>query len=108
MADTSKSPTSHQLARGCPQEPLDSLYGIDASHPTAELGRPASLVLFDDNNPPKIVPIGYTGMGGLIILDTAPGESRGAIFLKQAFGDFHYLADGIEAFFGLLREPTGG
>ena len=45
-------------------------------------------------------------MGGLIILDTAPGEGQGAIFLKQARGDFHYLVDGIEAFFALLREPT--
>ena len=32
----------------------------------------------------------------------------GEIFLKQAFGDFHVLADGIEEFFGLLREPTWG
>ncbi len=47
-------------------------------------------------------------MGGLIILDTAPGEGRGDIWLKQAFGDFYYLADGIEEFFGLLREPTSG
>jgi hypothetical protein len=65
-------------------------------------------VLFDDNDPPKILPIGGTPMGGLIILDTAPGEGRGDIWLKQAFGDFYYLADGIEEFFGLLREPTSG
>lgn len=46
-------------------------------------------MLFDDNDPPKILPIGDTAMGGLIILDTAPGEGRGTIYLKQAFGDFY-------------------
>ncbi len=37
---------------------------------------------------------------------TAPGDGRGTIYLKQAFGDFYYLADGIEEFFSLLRDPT--
>jgi hypothetical protein len=45
-------------------------------------------------------------VGGLIILDTAPGEERGSIFLKQAFGDFYYLTDGIERFFALLRDSS--
>jgi hypothetical protein len=44
-------------------------------------------------------------MGGLIILVTEQ-EGRGTILLKQAFGESHYLAEGIEEFFGLLREPT--
>ena len=65
------------------------------------------MALFDNNDPPQIVPIGHTGMGGLIILATRP-EDRGTIFLKQAFGGFYYLADGIEEFFGLLREPPWG
>jgi hypothetical protein len=62
-------------------------------------------VLFDDNDPPKILPIGDTPLGSLIILDTAPGEGCGTIYFKQAFGDFYFLADGIEDFFDLLREP---
>lgn len=45
-------------------------------------------------------------MGGLIILDTVPGEGRGEIYYKQAFGEFYWLAEGIEEFFTLLREPT--
>jgi SMI1-KNR4 cell-wall len=101
-----KCPEITPVGDGCPQATLDSLYGIGASHRTAELGRPQSIALFDDNDPPKIVPIGYTGMGGLIILDTAPGEGQGTIFLKKEFGDFYYLTDGIEDFFALLREPT--
>ena len=96
------------VGEGCPLEVLEILCGIGASHEEAELGMPSDIALFDDNDPPKIVPIGYTGMGGLIILDTAPGEGQGAVFLKKEFGDFFYLTDGIEEFFGLLRDPPWG
>lgn len=95
------------VSADCPQEELAFLNGIGASHWEAELGAPPTLALFDDNDPPQIVPVGETEMGGLIILITR-AEGRGQIFLKQAFGDFYYLADGIEPFFGLLREPTWG
>ena len=91
---------------GCPTECLDSLFGIGASRPRIELGREADIALFDDNNPPKIIPIGLTAVGGLIILDTAPGDGNGCIFLKQAWGNFYYLTDSIEGFFALLREPA--
>ena len=101
-------PEIDPVGEGCPQATLAIMYGIGASHWEAELGDPSTLAIFDDNDPPKIVPIGYTGMGGLIILDTAPGDGRGAIFLKQAWGDFYYLTEGIEEFFALLREPTWG
>jgi len=43
---------------------------------------------------------------GLILLDTAPREGRGTIYLKQAFGDYCYLAGGIEEFSDLLHQPT--
>jgi hypothetical protein len=101
-----KCPEIAPVGQNCPLETLQILYGIGASHVEAELGLPRRTALFDDNNPPKIIPIGSTGMGGLIILDTAPGEGRGDIFLKQAFGDFYYLTEAIEAFCALLREPT--
>lgn len=101
-----KCPEITPVGDGCPQETLRALNGIGASHPSAELGSELDLSLFDDNSPPKILPIGHTGMGGLIILDTAPGDGQGAIFLKQAYGDFYYLTDGIEDFLALLREPT--
>jgi len=95
------------VGEGCPQETLEILFGIGASHWEVELCNPPTMALLEDNDPPLIVPIGYTGMGGLIILITEP-EGRGEIFLKKAFGDFYYLTDGIEEFFGLLREPTWG
>ena len=90
---------------GCPQATLEMLFGMGAPHRVAELGRLSHLSLFDDNDPPIILPIGSTGMGGLIILITEP-ENCGNVFLKQEFGDFYYLADGIEEFCELLREPT--
>lgn len=90
---------------GWPQSLLTCLHGIGATHRDAELALPRRLALFDDNDPPRILPIGHTPMGSLIILVTEP-EGRGEIFLKQAYGDFYYLADGIEEFFALLHEPT--
>jgi hypothetical protein len=99
-----REPEITAVSEGCPRDGLTCLHGIGASHPYSELAQPRVLALFDDNDPPTIVPIGDTGMGGLIILITDP-EGRGEIFLKQAFGDFYYLADGIAGFFGLLREP---
>ena len=93
------------VREGCPPSLLTCLHGIGASHWEAELGHSLYLDLFDDNNPPKIMPIGHTPMGSLIILVT-DSEGRSEIFLKQAYGAFHYLADGIEEFFTLLREPT--
>jgi hypothetical protein len=72
-----KRPEIAPVGEGCPLEALESLYGIGASHPTSELGDPGHIGLFDDNEPPKIFPIGATPMGDLIILDTAPGLSYG-------------------------------
>ncbi|HVU89421.1 MAG TPA: SMI1/KNR4 family protein [Pirellulales bacterium] len=89
---------------GCPLETLTYMSGIGASHPGAELGRDDLLSVFDGNVPPIIVPIGYTGLGSLVILRTGD-EEHGAIYLKEAFGGFHYLAEGIEGFFDLLRSP---
>jgi hypothetical protein len=83
-----KCPEITPVGDGCPLETLQILFGIAASHQEAELATPGDMLLFDDNVPPKIVPIGRTGMAGLIILDTAPGEGQGAIFLKKAFGEF--------------------
>jgi hypothetical protein len=99
-------PVITPVGPGCPTECLDSLFGIGASHPYSELGDPGDIGLFDDNDPPKIVPIGRTAVGGLIILDTAPGDEKGSVFLKQAWGDFYYLTESIDEFFSLLREPT--
>jgi SMI1 / KNR4 family (SUKH-1) len=93
------------VVEGTPMDALTSLSGIGASHRESELGDPTAIALFDDNDPPKIVPVGDTEMGGLIILVTEP-EGRGEIWMKEALGTFYYLADGIAAFFDLLRTPT--
>jgi SMI1 / KNR4 family (SUKH-1) len=100
-----KKPEIEPVGEECPLEVLAFLHGIGASHWEAELASDFYLALFDDNNPPLFVPIGSTGSGGLILIVTE-AEGHGEIFLKQAFGDFHYLAEDIEEFFALLREPT--
>lgn len=91
---------------GCPEDALEYLCGIGASHDTSELGNEHYLNLFDDNDPPQVVPIGSTSLGGLILLDTAPGDERGMIYLKVAFGSSYFLADGIDEFFGLLHSSA--
>jgi hypothetical protein len=90
----------------CPVDGLTFMRGIGATEPVAELARKRDLALFDDNDPPQVVPIGDTMMGNLILLITHPDE-RGCIVLKKAFSDqSFFLAEGIEEFFGLLREPS--
>ena len=93
------------VGENCPRCALDFMSGIGASHWESELGRSNALALFDDNDPPKIAPIGGTAMGSLIVLITEP-EGRGEIWLKEAFSRFYFLADGIAGFFDLLRTPT--
>lgn len=90
----------------CPEDRLTELYGINASEPSAELATPSSLSTFTDNDPPQIIPIGYTLMGNMLILINRE-EDRGYILLKKAWSqDYFTLASSIEEFFGLLRTPT--
>jgi hypothetical protein len=97
-------PEIEQVGEGFPRDSLRNLFGIRATHEEAELGLPRRTFLFDDNDPPKILPIGLTGTGGLIILDVAPGDGQGDIFLKVPFGGFHYLCESIEDFWALLKD----
>lgn len=64
------------VSDGCPQDGLTCMLGIGASHREAELGRPATLAIFDDNDSPKIVPIGSTGMGGFHFDHRTRGSRR--------------------------------
>jgi hypothetical protein len=86
----------------CPLVALRHMNGIGASHPVAELGSEADLAIFDDNDPPEILPVGYTTMGYLVLLIIHP-ENRGWILLRT-FDQSFFLGKGIEEFFGLLEE----
>src|SRR4051812_17999788 len=76
------NPSIEPTKKKCPPHALDVVYGIGASHPSAELASPAHLVRFDDNDPPLVVPIGYTVMGNLLIVLTHPEpEDRGVVMM---------------------------
>ena len=88
----------------CPKDCLTSLYGIGALHPSAEL-HPLRAFDFEDNDPVVVLSIGYTLMGNLLWMITHE-EDRGSIGLKKAWSDDNFfLAEGIEEFFTLLRQP---
>jgi len=89
----------------CPVDGLEFMNGIGAIHPVIELGREIDLDIFDDNDPPQVVPIGDTIMGNLILLITHY-EGNGCIVMKKAFDRSFFLAEGIEEFFGLLQDPS--
>lgn len=90
-----------------PSDSLAFMCGIGASHEEAELGSEHLMSLFDDNDPPIIVPIGSTPSGSLLIL-TVEHEGYGEILYKKAWGDFYYLAENISEFFERLHEPFEG
>jgi hypothetical protein len=90
---------------GCPSDCLDVLAGIGATDPSAELGSPDGFSpdIFDDNEPPQILPIGYTLMGSLIFLITH-ADDNGWVGLKKADSDDSFLiGKTIEEFFDRLR-----
>jgi hypothetical protein len=101
------SPAIEPDSPNCPVDALDVLYGIGASHPSAELASPADIALFDDNDPLQVLPIGYTVMGNLLILLTHPEpEDRGVVMLKRAYSDDYFLMGRtMDEFFARLRDP---
>lgn len=88
-----------------PRDALSLICGIGAPHWESELGHDRYLSIFDENDPLIILPIGDTELGGLILL-VIEDDGRGEILLKKAYGDAYFLAEGIEEFFSLLRDPV--
>lgn len=81
--------------------------GIHASFDFMELGSAADLALFDDNNPPVVLPIGTTSRNSLIMLNTeVADEDYGMIFVRTIDQTSIYLSDSMEDFFLLLRDPV--
>jgi hypothetical protein len=85
---------------------IDFMSGIGASDESAELASPSDMAVFDDNFPAKILPIGYTVCGNMILLVTEE-EGRGEVILKKAYEQTYVLlADGIEEFFSILEKRS--
>jgi hypothetical protein len=81
---------------------LHYMFGIDSGHECSELADSVTLSIFEEIGP-MFFPIGYTALGGFIVIVIEEAD-WGTVYLKKAWGDFHYLADDVEEFFGLLRE----
>jgi hypothetical protein len=61
--------------------------------------------LFDDNDPPIVLPIGYTEKGNLLYLITSGARDRGSICLKLAGSWTSFvLADTMAEFLKLLQK----
>ncbi|WP_165226782.1 SMI1/KNR4 family protein [Aquisphaera insulae] len=89
----------------CPVDCLTFLCGVGATFDVAELGSTMGLNVFEDNVPCQVLPIGYTLMGNMLLL-ILRDEDHGCILLKAAWSsECFFLANGIEEFLTLLREP---
>jgi SMI1 / KNR4 family (SUKH-1) len=85
-----------------PLEHLSDLWGIGADYPHAELGH--DTCNFDDNDPPIVLPIGYTVRNCLLYLGTEDAPDYGSVCVKLAFcWTVFVIADTMDEFFGLLR-----
>lgn len=79
---------------------LDSLYGIGARKTCGDLCREA--VLFDDDRPCRLVPIGYTALGVLLLIVTeALGQDKaGQIWIQYPYDEeFWELCDSFTSMF---------
>lgn len=87
-----------------PAESLKYLSGIHASVQYAELGNTRDLALFDDNDPPTILPIGATRTGSLLMITTVTGDvDDGMVFLRTIGQENFYLCDSMDELFLLLN-----
>lgn len=94
--------THHELA-------LDTLYGLCATHRSAELGSESSVNTFDDNDPVQLLPIGYTASGCMLLMDFYPGL-EGNILVKFPSEKAYKIAEDFDQFLSLLvipRDDTG-
>ena len=81
------------------------LNGIHASVDFAELGRALDLSLFEDNDPPIVLPIGTTTANDLIMLSMVIGdEADGMVILRTIDQENIHLGDTMDEFFALLRD----
>lgn len=93
-----------------PNDSLEAMFGIGASHTVAELGDEYCLRLWDGNDPPILFPIGRTTLGFFILLITESADDYGCIYLRT-FGspilntenESFFLAEDIDEFFSLLE-----
>lgn len=83
------------------QDGLTNMFGFHCTLPCAELGKRSDLSLFEKNEPLQLLPIGYTSLGSLLLLDLLP-EYLGNILLKFPDEAAFTVAADIDDFFDLI------
>ena len=83
------------------QNIMEQMWGLHSTHHCAELGKRSDITLFDDNDPIQLLPIGYTTMGSLLLLDMLSGH-EGEILIKFPSEGAYPIADNIDEFFDLI------
>lgn len=81
---------------------LTVMYGVDSNNKDRDIAQPFRLHLLEDNDPLQLLPIGYTSVGCLVLLDLAPGYI-GNVLLKFPSADAYTVTEGIADFFGLIK-----
>lgn len=99
-------PTITVVNEECPVDRLTFFSGIGATHPIAELTWPPALGDFDEESLLRVIPVGDTLMGNLILLYTEPNDFY-QVCMKIAFrDDVFILADSLEEYFGSLAASS--
>ncbi len=88
------------------EDDLDEMHGLHATFKSGELGKQSDLSLFENNDPIQLLPIGYTAVGCLLLLDLYPGN-EGEILIKFPNEKAYQIADDIGAFFSLIERHQG-
>ena len=81
---------------------LDFMYGFHATLPAAEIGQHFDLSLRDASGKVDFLPIGYTTIGGLLMISLSE-RSFGFILIHFPSADVFEIARNLDAFFGLIR-----
>jgi len=83
---------------------LRLISGLNATVPTAAVGNSDDIDLLEDNSPIRLLPIGYTTLGNLVLLNLV---QNGKVVLKVAYsGESFDVADDILEFIRLVRVAT--
>ncbi len=86
---------------------IEKFLGITNEKSIYELGNPGDYLLFDDNDPPVLLPIATFGDSSFLMIDLDDSsEAYGSLVFKKASGDFYSLYSSFSILpYYLNKEP---